>query len=44
MDLAIGVGFRDVVEIDQGDAADGTACQRFRDPRTDAADADNGDT
>ena len=41
LDLAVDVRFGHVVEVDQGQAADGAARQRFDDPGTDAAHADH---
>ena len=41
LDLAIDIRFGNIVEVDQGQAADGAARQRFDDPGTDAAHADD---
>lgn len=41
LDLAIDVRFGNIVQIDQGQAADGAARQRFDDPGADAAHADH---
>ena len=43
LDLAIDVRFGNIIEVDQGQAADGAARQRFDDPGTDAAHADHTD-
>jgi hypothetical protein len=43
LDLAVDVGFGDVVEVDQGQPTQPGACQRLRCPGADAADADHRD-
>ncbi len=43
MDLAVGVGDADIVQIEQADLADAAARQRLGRPGTDPADADHGD-
>ncbi|MNL11222.1 hypothetical protein D3C87_1320490 [compost metagenome] len=43
MDLAVGVRWRDMVEVDQRNAAHGVACQRLGRPAAHAANADHAD-